>query len=151
MPNTPFKEKEQQKLLIITNLLKRKITNSEAAKQLGLSIRQVQRLKNGIQKHGSLALIHKLKAISLVKEKYSDFTPKFASEKLAEVDSLIVHPQTLRRWLIKAGLWNSQKQKKPQYHAWRERKDYFGELEQFDGSYHLWFEKRLLDEYGNPK
>src|SRR3989344_4142702 len=165
MPNTPFKEKEQQKLLIITNLLKRKITNSEAAKQLGLSIRQVQRLKNGIKKHGSLALIHKLKgkpsnhqlnqairlqAISLVKEKYSDFTPKFASEKLAEVDGLIVHPQTLRRWLIRVGLWKIQKQKKPKYHAWRERKEYFGELEQFDGSYHYWFEKRLLDEFGNP-
>ncbi len=166
MPNTPLKEKEQQKFSAITNLLNRKITNGEAAKQLNLSIRQVQRLKIEVKKHGSLALSHKLKgkpsnhqlnqaiklqAISLVKEKYSDFTPKFASEKLAEIDSLIVHPQTLRRWLIKAGLWNSQKQKKPQYHAWRQRKDYFGELEQFDGSYHLWFEDRLLDEYGNPE
>ncbi len=166
MPNTPLKENVQQKFSVITNLLNRKITNGEAAKQLSLSIRQVQRLKIEVKKHGSPALSHKLKgkpsnhqlnqtiklqAISLVKEKYSDFTPKFASEKLAEVDSLIVNPQTLRRWLIKAGLWNSQKQKKPQYHTWRERKDYFGELEQFDGSYHHWFEERLLDEYGNPK
>jgi len=166
MPNTPLKEKGQQKFSVVTNLLSRKITNGEAAKQLGLSIRQVQRLKSGVQKHGSLALTHKLKgrpsnhqlnqaiklqAISLVKEKYSDFTPKFATEKLAEVDSLIIHPQTLRRWLIKAGLWNSQKQKKPQYHAWRARKEYFGELEQFDGSYHLWFENRLLDENGHPQ
>ena len=166
MPNFPLKEKEKQKLSIITSLLKRKITNGEAARQLSLSIRQVQRLKIEVKKYGSLALTHRLKgkpsnhqlnqatklqAIFLVKEKYSDFTPKFASEKLAEVDGLIVHPQTLRRWLIKAGLWKIQKQKKPKYHAWRERKDYFGELEQFDGSYHLWFEERLLDEYGNPR
>jgi len=165
MPNFPLKEKEKQKLSAITNLLNKKITNGEAAKQLGLSIRQVQRLKIEVKKHGSLALTHKLKgkpgnhqlnqairlqAISLVKEKYSDFTPKFASEKLAEVDGLIVHPQTLRRWLIRVGLWKIQKQKKPKYHAWRERKEYFGELEQFDGSYHYWFENRLLDEEGNP-
>ena len=126
MPDFPLKEKEKQKLSIITSLLKRKITNGEAARQLSLSIRQVQRLKIEVKKYGSLALTHRLKgkpsnhqlnqatklqAIFLVKEKYSDFTPKFASEKLAEVDGLIVHPQTLRRWLIKAGLWKIQKQK----------------------------------------
>lgn len=166
MPDFPLEEKEKQKLSVITNLLNRKITNGEAAKQLKLSIRQVQRLKTEVQRYGSWALIHKLKgrpsnhqlnqavklrAISLVKEKYSDFTPKFASEKLAEVEDCIVHPQTLRRWLIRAGLWKTQKQKRPEYHAWRQRKDYFGELEQFDGSYHQWFESRLLDENGYPQ
>jgi transposase len=166
MPDFPLKEKEKQKLSVITNLLSKRITNGEAAKQLNLSIRQVQRLKIEVKKHGSLALTHKLtgkpsnhqlnqaiklQAISLVKEKYSDFTPKFASEKLAEVDGLIVHPQTLRRWLIRVGLWKTQKQKRPEYHAWRERKGYFGELEQFDGSYHLWFEDRFLDENGYPQ
>jgi hypothetical protein len=53
--------------------------------------------------------------------------------------------------MIKVGLWKARKQKQPEYHAWRERKEYFGQLQQFDGSYHLWFEKRLLDKFGNPQ
>ncbi|OGH18003.1 MAG: hypothetical protein A2770_05005 [Candidatus Levybacteria bacterium RIFCSPHIGHO2_01_FULL_38_12] len=165
MSDNQLTEKEKQKLKIITSLLERHITNGQAAKRLGLSIRQVQRLKIEVKKHGSLALIHKLKgrvsnhhiskairnkALELVKEKYSDFKPKLASEKLSEIDELILNPQTLRRWMIEDGLWKAHKQKKPDYHSWRERKDYFGELQQFDGSYHLWFEERLLGEYGNP-
>lgn len=159
-------DKEKQKLEIITSLLNRKITNGEAARKLELSIRQIQRLKVEVRKHGAQALIHhlkgkpsnhslyqkvKLEALSLVKEKYLDFKPKFASEKLEENHQLIIHPETLRLWMIEQGLWKARKQKNPQYHAWRERKEYFGELEQFDGSYHLWFESRLLDEYGNPQ
>lgn len=160
-----FTTREQEKLTVITALLQRKITNGEAATTLKLSLRQIKRLKKRVWQKGNQALIHQLKgkvsnhhiadtiknqALGLIKEKYLDFKPKFASEKLAEMNSLIIHPQTLRRWMIKDGLWKAHPQKKSQYHAWRQRKDYFGELEQFDGSYHLWFEQRLLDELGNP-
>lgn len=166
MPDIPLSEKEKQKLEIITSLLKRKITNGQASKNLRLSIRQVQRLKIEVRKCGASALVHplkgkpsnhklykavKLEALSLVRERYSDFKPKFASEKLEENHQLIIHPETLRLWMIEQGLWKARKQKSPDYHAWRERKEYFGELEQFDGSYHLWFEQRLLGEYGNSQ
>lgn len=160
------RSKEKQKFEVITSLLERKITNGEAAKRLGLSIRQIQRVKTGIKKHGILALIHKLKGkpsnhqlnqtikirvLSLVKEKYVDFHPTLASEKLQEYHQLYINPETLRLWMIEDGLWKVRKQQDVDYHAWRERREYFGELEQFDGSYHLWFEERLLDEYGNPQ
>ena len=92
----------------------------------------------------------KEKALNLVKEKYPDFSPTFASEKLAEHQGLTVNSQTLRKWMIQVGLWKIHQQRKVEYHSWRQRKDYFGELEQFDGSYHHWFEERLLDEYGFP-
>lgn len=166
MPDTTPNEGEIQKLEVINSLLNRKITNGQAAKRLGLSVRQVQRLKVEVRKHGTEALIHhlkgkpsnhklhqtvKLEALSLVKEKYSDFKPKFASEKLEENHQFIIHPETLRLWMIEENLWQVKKYKHSQYHAWRERKEYFGELQQFDGSYHLWFEERLLDEYGNPQ
>jgi len=112
-----------------------------------------------------LALIHKLKGkpsnhklnqttririLNLVKERYLDFHPTLASEKLEEYHQLLINPETLRLWMIEDGLWKVKKQKDVDYHAWRERKEYFGELQQFDGSYHLWFEERLLDEYGFP-
>lgn len=159
------RSKEKQKFEVITGLLDRKITNGEAAKHLGLSIRQIQRLKIEVKKHGALAVIHKLKGkpsnhqlnptikaevLSLVKEKYADFHPTLASEKLQEYHQLCINPETLRLWMIEDGLWKARKQRGIDYHAWRERKDYFGELEQFDGSYHLWFEEKLLDELGNP-
>lgn len=165
MPDIPLREGGEQKLEVITNLLDGKITNGGAAKKLGLSIRHIQRLKVEVRKHGVKALIHhlkgkpsnhklhqavKLEVLSLVKEQYSDFKPKFASEKLEENHQLIINPETLRLWMIKDGLWKLKKQKGVDYYAWRPRKDYFGELQQFDGSYHLWFEERLLDEFGNP-
>lgn len=161
-----FTIKEQEKITVITALLQGKITNSQAATTLKLSLRQIKRLKKKVGEKGNEALVHQLKgkisnhhidetikstALNLIKEKYSDFKPKFASEKLAEINSLIIHPQTLRRWMSNEGLWKIHRQKGSQYHAWRERKEYFGELEQFDGSYHLWFEGRLLDELGSPQ
>jgi len=152
MPDIPLKEEGKQKFEVITNLLDGKITNGGAAKKLRLSIRQIQRLKVEVRKHGvELHQAVKLKALSLVKEKYSDFKPKFASEKLAENHQLIINPETLRLWMIEQGLWKARKQKGSDYHAWRQRKDYFGELQQFDGSYHLWFEDRLLDGNDNPQ
>lgn len=153
-------------MTIITALFQGKITNGQAATTLKLSLRQIKRLKKKVREQGTKALVHQLKgrasnnhfneviktkALNLVKEKYSDFKPKFASEKLEEINNLIIHPQTLRRWMSKEGLWKIHRQKGSKYHAWRERKEYFGELQQFDGSYHLWFENRLLDKYGNPQ
>jgi len=160
-----FTTKEQEKITVITALLQRKMTNGQAATTLKLSLRQIKRLKKAVREKGGNALIHQLKgrvsnnhideaiknkALKKIKEEYLDFKPKFASEKLKENHQLIVNPETLRLWMSEDGLWKPHKQKKPQYHAWRQRKDYFGELQQFDGSYHLWFEQRLLDEYDNP-
>lgn len=146
MPDISLKEGEKQKLEIITSVLNKKTTNGEAAKKLGLSIRQIQRLKIEVTNHGSEAVIHHLRGkpsnhllhqaikaevLGLVKEKYSDFKPTFASEKLQENHQLIIHPETLRLWMIEENLWKVKQYKHPEYHAWRERKDYYGELEQF--------------------
>ncbi len=156
---------QEQKLATIKSVINEQLTNGQAAKKLGLSIRQLQRLKVSVQRSGASAVIHKLKGklgnhhideqvkrrlIEQIRLKYSDFRPKFATEKLQEEYPVNVTSQTIRVWMSEEGLWKLHKQKKPEYHSWRERKDYFGELEQFDGSYHLWFEQRLLDELGNP-
>lgn len=164
--STHLTSEEQEKFNVLNSLIKGEMTNAKAATMLKLSLRQVKRLKRGVREKGANAVIHQLKgrggnnhidlsikekALSLVKEKYPDFSPTFASEKLAEHQGLTVHSQTLRKWMIQVGLWKIHHQRKTEYHSWRQRKDYFGELEQFDGSYHLWFEERLLDEYGNPQ
>ncbi len=166
MAYTKLTPAEQEKATILIAAIKGKITNAQTAKQLRLSVRQVQRAKAAMRKEGYPGVVHGLKgkpgnhripeniketSLNLIKEKYADFKPSFATEKLAENHSIIVSYGTTRLWMIEEGLWKAHQQRKVNYHAWRERKDYFGELEQFDGSYHLWFEQRLLDEYGNPK
>lgn len=161
---TQFTQAEQEKLNVMNGLLQGGMTNGQAATKLKLSLRQIKRLKKKIKEQGKLAVIHKLKGktgnhhisaeikgrvLTAIKERYSDFKPKLATEKLVEYEGLSVNPQTLRRWMTEQGLWKPGKHNQPEYHAWRQRKDYFGELQQFDGSYHLWFENRLVNENGD--
>lgn len=157
---------EQQRLDIIKATIQRKITNRQAAKMMCISPRQVQRLKKAIKIEGDEAIIHKLKGkksnhcidssikenlLKKIKDAYRDFKPGFATEKLQEQYDISVTSQTIRVWMTEEGLWKTHKQKKTgEYRSWRPRREYFGEMEQFDGSYHLWFEERFRDENGSP-
>jgi hypothetical protein len=152
---------EQYKFDVLTKLIKKEVKSGQAAKILGVSVRQIQRLRRGVQNNGLNAVIHKLKgkqgnhcmdpvikmnALQFIKEKYPDFKPTFAAEKLADRHGITVSAETTRRWMTEKGLWKTRKQKHAVYHSWRPRKDYYGELQQFDGSYHLWFENRYVDK-----
>ncbi len=158
-------QREQEKLTVIQDCLSGRLTKAQAAVMLGISTRQVKRLKGDVRKYGRLAVVHKLKGkqsnhhieeevkkhiLTTIEEKYSDFKPTFATEKLQEDHHIVISPETTRLWMIKEGMWKSRKQKKTQYFSWRPRKEYYGELQQFDGSYHYWFENRYCDEQGDP-
>lgn len=158
-------EKEQNKLNVISASIEKRITNKQAAIQLKLTVRQLQRLKAAVKTSGTAAVVHKLKGKSSnhriesgiknklleeIKINYSDFKPGFATEKLQEKYAATPTPQTVRIWMSKVGLWKVRKQKAIVYRSWRPRKEYFGQLVQFDGSYHHWFEDRLIDTDGNP-
>ncbi len=159
-----FTLKEQEKATILKQALEGQITNDHAARKLGLSVRQVQRVKASIRKGGIVSVVHKLKgrpgnhriteeikqaSLQAIKEHYSDFKPTFATEKLGEHHGIHISYGTTRLWMIQEGLWKPRKQKQRKYFSWRRRKDYFGELQQFDGSYHYWLEDRYLDAEGN--
>lgn len=157
--------KEQYKFDVITKVLKKEIKPGLAARLLGISTRQVRRLKISVREHGVSATVHKLKgkpgnhhidlvmkkkALTAIKKDYSDFKPTFATEKLEENHSIRVSYGTTRLWMIEEGLWRPHKQKGVDYKSWRPRKEYFGEMQQFDGSYHLWFENRYCNPSGEP-
>ncbi len=143
-----------------------KITNAQAAKQLRLSVRQVQRTKASVRKGGENAVAHRLKsrisnhafpkdvkakAVEIINDSYADFKPGFATEKLQTTHDMPMTSQTIRVWMTEAGIWKTRKQKHIGIHrSWRPRKEYFGEMQQFDGSYHLWFENRFVDQLGSP-
>ncbi len=85
----------------------------------------------------------------MIKQKYEDFKPTFATEKLEEEHAIRISPETARLWMTERGIWKPLKQREVEYRSWRPRREYFGEMQQFDGSYHHWFEKRYCDEEGN--
>jgi hypothetical protein len=84
--------------------------------------------------------------LALVRAKYSGgvgerFGPTLAAEHLASEDGVTVDHETLRRWMLAAGLW-SRGRKRSRHRRRRERMAHFGELVQLDGSFHSWFEDR---------
>jgi len=75
------------------------------------------------------------------REKYHDFGPTFAVEKLHS-HGFNMSRKTLRQWMIEAHIWKGQKRKNACIHQSRKRRPRFGELAQIDGSHHDWFEGR---------
>lgn len=141
---------------VIQNVLNKHLKQRHAAKQLGLSARQVRRLCRRARRDGKRGLIHGLRgkpsnhrlpaatvvrAVTLVKKHYPDFGPTFAQEKLLEINKVTLSVSALRKALIKDGHWKTHQQH-PFYRAWRERRPCVGELVQLDGSDHDWFEGR---------
>src|SRR4051794_23705515 len=112
-------QRERDVLTVMRGVLDGQRTQAEAAELLGLSVRQVRRIQRKMEAGGGAALVHRLRgrpsthqpdhdlkrAVLLAyRDRYHDFGPTLASEKLAE-EGLEVCPQTLRRWLIEEGLW----------------------------------------------
>ncbi len=146
------------KFEIITKLIGGSITISQAREQLGLSARQIKRLKRNVVKLGAEGATHGLRgkpgnhtvpeaiiatATDLLKEKYADFGPTFATEKLKDIHDIALSDERVRQLMAELGLWKPKRRKEnSQHRAWRPRKEWFGSMEQFDGSYHRWFEDR---------
>lgn len=151
--------KEIKRLGIINKVIERSIKQTEAAKIIGLSARQIRRICNRVEEEGERGIVHrsrgepsnrskplkfKNKIIELCKTKYLGFNPTFASEKLLEEEKLEIHPETLRLWFNRNQV--EYKQRKGREHRqWRERKWYRGEMVQLDGSHHNWLEGRGSD------
>src|ERR1700758_146408 len=151
-------QKERDVLKILDGVLHGERTQAQAAGLLGFSSRHVRRLQRKLQAHGDQALVHGLRGqpsnhradpafrdavLQAYRQRYADFGPTFASEKLAD-QGLHVHPQTLRRWLLAEGLWQRRRRRDP-HRSRRPRRDCFGELVQLDASQHDWLEGRGED------
>jgi len=150
-------QKEARCYEIIKKVINKEITGVEAAETLNLTARHIYRIKSKVEKDGLKGLIHKgrgkpsnrtipdkekKRIIEIIKEKYWDFGPTFASEKLEENHKIKRDPKTIRAIMIAEDLWKPKRKKKQEYRSWRQRRASFGELEQYDGSYECWFEDR---------
>ena len=54
-------------------------------------------------------------ALSIIREHYCDFGPTLAREKLEEVHGLVFGKETIRRLMLKAGLWIPRRQRAPKW------------------------------------
>jgi hypothetical protein len=78
----------------------------------------------------------------IIRERYSDFGPALAAENLAELHGIDLARETVRQWMIAAGLWKDRRARLRPVHQPRYRRDCVGELVQIDGSEHWRFEGR---------
>jgi len=156
MGNITMSRKEYNSISIFEKLKNGEILQKSAAKQLGITPRQVRNKYKRYILDGPKGLVHstrgkpskkRLKAdlvseiIELIASNYSDFGPTFAAEVLETNHSIKISKETLRKTMILAGIWKPKARKKKQ-RVRRERRDCVGELVQFDGSVHDWLEKR---------
>jgi transposase len=150
-------DREITRLEVMQRLKDKRLKQAEAAEMLGISTRQVKRLWQAYRKKGAKGLVSQRRgrpsnnrmdagiaqqALDLIKEKYEDFGPTLAHEKLTEVHQLQLSRESVRRIMIEEGVWKPKHAKQSPTHQMRERRACLGELVQIDGSDHAWFEDR---------
>jgi hypothetical protein len=148
---------EIDRMTILGDLAEDRIGVSEAATLMGLGRRQVFRLAKAFRHRGPAALssrrrgqpsnrsypgVLRTEAIGIIRERYWDFGPTLAGEKLSELHGIHLGRETIRQWMMAAGLWKDRRQRMRPVHQPRHRRDCIGELIQIDGSHHWWFEAR---------
>ena len=149
--------KEVDRLGVIRDLAEGRIRQRQAADQLVLGVRQVKRLARRCRERGAAGLVSgrrgrrsnnaiapevRQRDMDLVRERYADFGPTFAREKLVEVHGLKLSAETLRKWMVEDGLRRVKPRRGSPVRQRRPRRPRLGELVQIDGSEHAWFEDR---------
>ena len=148
---------EVNRLKIIQDVVDRRLTTQMAAQRLGISDRQCRRLLSRYRESGPLGMANRRRgkpsnnqlpdglaryALSIIRERYADFGPTLACEKLAELHDVHLSKETVRSLMVKAGFWVPRKQRAPKIQQPRYRRACCGELIQIDGCDHHWFENR---------
>ncbi|MFI5378958.1 MAG: ISNCY family transposase [Tepidisphaerales bacterium] len=131
------------------------VTVVAASELMDLSLRQARRVWKRFKESGDAGLVHRLRGrasnrrfgeefrarvVKRHQERYADFGPTLACEKLAE-ENLELSPNTLTAFLKERGLWQ-RRRRRGRHRSRRERRASFGSMVQMDGSHHDWFEGR---------
>lgn len=138
---------DRDRLVTLKKAKKKRITQREAAEELGLSVRHVKRLLYALKKQGDRAVIHGLRgrpskrrieervereAVKILSAPvYDGFGPTLAAEYLRKRHGIEVSKETVRQWMIRGKLWRAKAEKIKQVHQWRPRRSRFGELDRF--------------------
>ncbi|WHZ10328.1 MAG: Mobile element protein [Burkholderiaceae bacterium] len=150
-------QREVNRLGVIKRVMDGALDQGQAAQLLGLSVRQVKRLCRSVREQGPGGLISRKRGrpsnrriaaerrehyVQLVRNRYADFGPQLAHEYLQREHGFAWSVETLRGWMLQAGLWQAKRRRAKRVHSPRARRQCLGELVQIDGSHHDWFEAR---------
>ena len=150
-------QRERDRAGVIRQVVEQRLRQKDAARQLGLSVRQIKRLVQRYRAEGAAGLISRHRGrrpnnqiapavrqeiLELVRSRYAGFGSTLACEKLLELHQYKLSVETLRQWMIEADLWKPRARKRVRIHQRRVRRPCRGELVQIDGSPHDWFEGR---------
>jgi len=149
---------DRDRLVALKKAARQFVTQREAAEELDLSVRQVQRLLDGLKERGDQAVVHALRgrrsnrkideeieeeAVRILSAPvYEGFGPTLAARYLGEKHGIEASKETVRQWMMRAKLWRGKRARIKQVHLWRPRRSRFGELVQWDSSEHDWLEGR---------
>ncbi|KWH25939.1 integrase [Burkholderia cepacia] len=149
--------RELDRLKVIQAVVDTGLKPGRAAERLGLSVRQVERLIIRYREQGASGVASgrrgrpgnrklddglALRALTVIRDRYADFGPTLACEKLWECHGIRLAKETVRKLMTEAGLWIPRRQRPPKVYQPRARWACLGELIQIDGSDHRWFEQR---------
>ena len=156
--------KERRRMELLTRVRDKLLKLVTAAELMQVSYRQAKRIWQRFRRDGDAGLVHRLRGqrsarakpsgerqaiLARYQERYDDFGPTLAAEYLVQ-DGHVLDHETLRRWLLQAGLWQSRR-KRAVHRQWRARRAHLGELVQMDGSHHDWFEGRRAPATGSTR
>jgi transposase len=154
-------QEELRRVEVLARVRSNQLRVVDASRLLRVSYRQAKRLWKRYREEGPASLKHRSagctsnhayapkfrqRVLDLLRKKYGGpvgecFGPTLAAEHLDAEDGLVVNAETLRLWMLEAGLWSRQR-KRRKHRRRRERKEHFGEMVQMDGSFHPWLEER---------
>jgi hypothetical protein len=139
---------------VLTLLEGSQITTAQAAEALGLTTRQVRRLRAGLRCAGPAALIHgnrghrssrrlpdglRTQLLALARGRYAGLNDHHLTEKLTAVEGIAVSRATVQRVLRAAGVVSPRRRRPPRHRSRRPRRAQAGLLLQLDGSPFAWF------------
>ncbi len=149
--------KQWKRLEVLERLEAGEWTMVIAAKVLGLSVRQLRRLRRSYEFCGHCAVVHgntersppnriseatRALIVKFRQKKYSGFNDQHFTEKLMEEEKIVVSRATVQRILRAHGIASPRKRRSRRHRRRREREAQAGMMVQWDGSSHDWLEGR---------
>lgn len=149
--------KEQNRVMVLNQVLEKKLTVDGAAILFQITPRQVWRLLADYRREGANGLAHgnrgrrpvnalpvelKEEIQRLATAKYLGFNHSHLTEKLAECEGIPLSRSCVRSILLEGGIRSPRKRRSPRHRSRRERYPREGMLLQTDGSPHDWLEGR---------
>lgn len=150
-------EKQWKRLDVVKRVEARRLAVREGAEITGLSVRQFLTIRQRVAEEGSKGVVHGLtgrspvnrvsdevreKILGLRRGRYAGFNDHHFTEKLREVEKILVSRATVQRILRTGGIPSTRKRRGTKHRRRRDRKAQAGQLILWDGSPHDWLEGR---------